>query len=67
MPAQAEIFKGALWTGLPARDPLFIQVAREIEQLIRRGAWKAGDMLPNENELSQKFRVSPGTIRRALC
>ena len=33
---------------------------------IAKGEWKPGDTLPNEVELSQRFSVSPGTVRKAL-
>jgi len=51
---------------LPRRETLFEQVSRAVADCIRRGDWKPGDMLPNEVELAAAFKVSQGTMRRAL-
>ncbi len=42
------------------------QVAEIIEQEIQKGSWRAGDKLPPETELSQKFGVSRSVVREAL-
>ena len=33
---------------------------------LARGTWKPGNMLPTELELSERFGVSPGTIKQAI-
>ncbi len=48
------------------RETLFEQVGRQLTELIRKGQWKPGDMLPNEIDLAHQFSVSQGTMRRAL-
>ncbi len=53
-------------TYFPRRAHLFEQVSDMIAERISRGEWKPGEMLPNEVELSQRFQVSQGTMRRAL-
>lgn len=50
----------------PKRETLFEQVSRAVADLIERGEWKPGEMLPNEVDLSERFGVSQGTMRRAL-
>lgn len=51
---------------LPRRETLFEQVSRALADLIQRGEWKPGEMLPNEVDLAVRFGVSQGTVRRAL-
>lgn len=53
-------------TFMPRRETLFEQMSRKLAQMIDSGVWKAGDMLPNETDLADRFNVSPGTARRAL-
>ena len=45
---------------------LYQQVKDFIAGRIQDGTWKAGDRLPSENELVQKFGVSRMTVNRAL-
>ncbi len=46
--------------------PLYLQLRDALAESIAKGEWKPGDTLPNEVELSQRFSVSPGTVRKAL-
>ena len=46
---------------------LYHQLATMLATTIRRGDIPAGDRLPSEQELSQTYRVSPETVRRALA
>ena len=45
---------------------VFEEVSAEIKKSIVRGAFKPGDRLPSEVELSRQFGVSRQTIREAL-
>lgn len=54
------------FTVIPQRQTLFEQVSQSIGEMIHSGHWHPGEMLPNEIELANLFRVSPGTMRRAL-
>ncbi|UCE33834.1 MAG: FadR family transcriptional regulator [Deltaproteobacteria bacterium] len=45
---------------------LFETVATEIKRLIIKGAFKSGDKLPPEGELTQMFKVGRQTIREAM-
>lgn len=51
---------------LPSRQPLYVQVRDQIVISIEAGEWNAGDMLPSEFELADRFRVSQGTVRKGL-
>jgi GntR family histidine utilization transcriptional repressor len=46
--------------------PKFAEIAHFAREKIRKGAWRAGDAAPSENELSARFKVSRMTARRAL-
>ena len=46
--------------------PIYHQLRRGIENLIRSGKLAPGDPLPSENELSQTYSISPMTVRQAM-
>ncbi len=46
--------------------PLYLQVRNVIASELAHGAWKPGEQLPTEPELSARFKVSEGTVRQAL-
>lgn len=46
--------------------PIYRSVAEQIAERIESGVWPVGKVLPAEVALAQEFRVSVGTIRRAL-
>jgi GntR family transcriptional regulator len=50
----------------PAFSPLYQQIKSLITQSLTRSEWKPGAALPSETELAQRFRVSQGTVRKAL-
>ncbi len=41
-------------------------IVTQIKELITNGRLKQGDQLPNENELSETFKVSRSTVREAI-
>lgn len=49
-----------------AFQPLYQQVAEYIKQLIVERRWLPGEMLPSEFKLADEFKVSQGTVRKAL-
>ncbi len=51
---------------LSIRQPKARQIARDLQQLVRRGQYHAGDTLPSLRELSRTYGVSHETVRRAL-
>ncbi|MEM9744817.1 MAG: phosphonate metabolism transcriptional regulator PhnF [Pseudomonadota bacterium] len=48
------------------QDPLWLDVTRRIEALIREEPLEPGDRLPTETELARQFRVNRHTVRRAF-
>ena len=46
--------------------PLYVQVKQRITEELVSGKWKAGDMIPSEIELANDFKVSQGTVRKAI-
>jgi GntR family transcriptional regulator len=47
------------------RPTLVDQVREELTELISSGAYPVGERLPNEQDMSEKFRVSRATVREA--
>jgi GntR family transcriptional regulator len=37
-----------------------------ILQSLQDGEWKPGDLIPSEMDLAARFRVSQGTVRKAI-
>ncbi|MDR2991147.1 MAG: GntR family transcriptional regulator [Burkholderiaceae bacterium] len=50
----------------PAFSPLYQQIKTLILGSLQRGEWKPGEMIPSEFELAARFRVSQGTVRKAV-
>jgi GntR family transcriptional regulator len=55
-------------TGLPAPafSPLYQQIKGLILQSLQSGEWKPGEAIPSELDLAARFRVSQGTVRKAI-
>lgn len=49
-----------------SNTPLHEQLAWVLREKIRSHAWEAGMRIPSEHELSQRFGLARGTVRRAL-
>ncbi len=47
-------------------QPLYAQVKNLLVQRIGSSAWKPGEMLPSEFQLAAEYKVSQGTVRKAL-
>ena len=52
--------------GTPAFSPLYQQIKGLILQSLQQGEWKPGESIPSEMELAARFRVSQGTVRKAI-
>jgi GntR family transcriptional regulator len=69
-PATAESSDATLASpaGLPAPafSPLYQQIKGLILQSLQAGEWKPGEAIPSEMELAARFRVSQGTVRKAI-
>lgn len=50
----------------PAFSPLYQQIKSLILNSLRLGEWKPGEAIPSEIELATRFRVSQGTVRKAI-
>ena len=50
----------------PAFSPLYQQIKGLILQSLQAGEWKPGEVIPSEMELASRFRVSQGTVRKAI-
>ena len=46
--------------------PLYSQIKDLLIQRVLRGDWRPGEMLPSEFKLAAEFKVSQGTVRKAL-
>ena len=47
-------------------SPLYQQIKQLITQRLLEGEWRPGEMIPSEIELAQRFKVSQGTVRKAI-
>lgn len=47
-------------------SPLYQQIKVLITQSLQSGEWKPGDLIPSEVELASRFKVSQGTVRKAI-
>jgi GntR family transcriptional regulator len=50
----------------PAFSPLYQQIRALILQSLQAGEWKPGEAIPSEMDLAARFRVSQGTVRKAI-
>lgn len=62
-------------TGLPSRtaevdapafSPLYQQIKTLIVRSLQAGEWKPGEAIPSEMDLAARFKVSQGTVRKAI-
>lgn len=50
----------------PTFSPLYQQIKGLITQSLQSGEWKPGELIPSEMELATRFKVSQGTVRKAI-
>ncbi|MEI7569167.1 MAG: GntR family transcriptional regulator, partial [Alcaligenaceae bacterium] len=50
----------------PSFSPLYQQIKELVLQSLQAGEWKPGDLIPSEFELAARFKVSQGTVRKAI-
>src|SRR3569623_310751 len=50
----------------PAFSPLYQQIKGLILQSLQAGEWKPGAAIPSEMDLAARYRVSQGTVRKAI-
>lgn len=62
----ADATAGSGGAGTPAFSPLYQQIKALILRSLQAGEWRPGDPIPSEQELAARFRVSQGTVRKAI-
>lgn len=50
----------------PTFSPLYQQIKALIMLRLQSGEWKPGELIPSEVELGNRFKVSQGTVRKAI-
>jgi GntR family transcriptional regulator len=50
----------------PSFLPLYQQIKALLVKALQAGDWKAGEMIPSEVELAARYKVSQGTVRKAI-
>ncbi|WP_233870992.1 GntR family transcriptional regulator [Paraburkholderia adhaesiva] len=50
----------------PTFSPLYQQIKGLITQSLESGEWKPGEIIPSEVELASRYKVSQGTVRKAI-
>ncbi|MEP7280438.1 MAG: GntR family transcriptional regulator [Rubrivivax sp.] len=50
----------------PSFSPLYQQIKALLMRGLQEGEWKPGEVIPSEIELAARFRVSQGTVRKAI-
>jgi GntR family transcriptional regulator len=46
-------------------EPIYLQIARQVQQVVARGELKLGDQLPTVRELATELRINFNTVGRA--
>ncbi len=66
-PLQASSEPGAATASTtPAFSPLYQQIKGLILQSLQAGEWKPSEAIPSEMDLAVRYRVSQGTVRKAI-
>jgi GntR family transcriptional regulator len=50
----------------PTFSPLYRQIKDLLMQSLQSGEWKPGEAIPSEIELAARYKVSQGTVRKAI-
>ncbi len=65
LPGQAA-GNGGPGSASPTFSPLYQQIKVLIMQSLQTGEWKPGELIPSEVELAYRYKVSQGTVRKAI-
>ena len=69
-PRSGRVPAGAVTGADAAAGPTFTPLYRQIRELLLRGLqsgeWKPGEAIPSEVDLAGSYRVSQGTVRKAI-
>ncbi len=50
----------------PSFSPLYQQIKALMTKSLRQGEWRPGEAIPSEIDLATRFKVSQGTVRKAV-
>jgi GntR family transcriptional regulator len=50
----------------PSFHPLYLQIKALLEQSLEAEEWRPGEAIPSETVLAARYRVSQGTVRKAI-
>ena len=50
----------------PSFAPLYLQIKALLEKSLEEREWRPGESIPSEIELASRYRVSQGTVRKAI-
>ena len=65
VPGQTAV-TGGTGSASPTFSPLYQQIKVLIMQSLQSGEWKPGELIPSEVELAYRYKVSQGTVRKAI-
>ena len=65
-PTEGLAARGSAGGATPAFSPLYQQIKSLILQSLQAGEWKPGESIPSEMDLAGRYRVSQGTVRKAI-
>jgi GntR family transcriptional regulator len=65
-PMPAADATSALPETTPSFSPLYQQIKTALLRSLQSGDWKPGEVIPSEIELAARFKVSQGTVRKAI-
>ncbi|MBE0698626.1 MAG: GntR family transcriptional regulator, partial [Anaerolineaceae bacterium] len=58
------VLTGRIRLDFRSEEPLYVQMAQQIESLVREGVLKAGEQLPTVRELAIELRINFSTVAR---
>jgi GntR family transcriptional regulator len=53
-------------SGSPSFSPLYRQIKTLMTQSLQQAEWRPGEAIPSETDLASRFKVSQGTVRKAI-
>ena len=66
VPSPVPVPAPAVEPGVPAFSPLYQQIKALLVRSLQDGVWLPGQVIPSEIELAARYRVSQGTVRKAI-
>ncbi|HIW71320.1 MAG TPA: GntR family transcriptional regulator [Candidatus Levilactobacillus faecigallinarum] len=47
-------------------EPIYLQVAEQVEEAIFTGVYQAGEQVPSTTEVSKQFHINPATVLKGM-